>query len=1165
MEQQVLPLYGAMNQDSHIRYVRSDDGEVLTRYNLRPNSIDGNRYLNEKVKGNLLIPATLPDGENLCVGIVQDMEHDAIIYLIYNENLNHCVLRYYQKTKTIERVWYSEPALGLANEVITGFVAEGMLYWCNGDGVGLKSCHIEKSVNYTNWLETGVTTDPMYTDDDKPLDENIFHMEKRPPQYAPEVEYVSLDLDPVVFTPINYNNLRKKLFQFKYCYVYDDNQESAWSPISQVPLPDNEITYGGEWGDDINVNNGIRVYYNSGSSQVKRIRVAARECSDRSALGDFFTYEEIEKFTYAGIKNLADDTVFESYFLNNRKLESINTEINNRYYDDVPLAGRDMILLDGKYAAISMPTIGYDLIDVNYALEPVREVIDFDVNIVQMVVCTGYCYGYSMWRIYITIPETAYPGATYTISFDKVEKIVGGTTIPYSFSLDYDDYIAGYPNSMALAFCGVINAGFGSDLFDTVPDDPDSPIGLNTIECNYHIGYTIENVSAFIQTATADTNSVYKSLKRGQYHPFAIVYNDGFGRYNIAQGKTELFSPWVDCTLASDNTSVIKCKATINNEPPDWAVAYRWSYVPNKTYSWFIQLAGVEIVEHDSGDYDWSDLIPAGKYMLLINQAIQRLRDNYPNTVIADYVWQNGDRVKGVFFDDNSYEILSEITLDTGDDDPEGNPIYITGYLIDADINTGTCEGAVTTTTTTVAGGIIDSGTLIEIYRPAVSLAGNIFYEIGEEYAIEGGVHKGGEQDQIIGVQPAITTLDFGDVYFRLRNFYDIDGDFGVIPVEDMNFSDYYISSGISLGRVTARIDSEQKILCSIMRGENYIEDTKLNRLNVFVPGTTRFDASKVYGDITGIVEMGGTLKVIQEHKETSIMIGEVTAKYADMGDWIFIGDSVFGASRRYPENRGSIYRRSIAANVRDLYYFDEATGEFIRSSPNGQIPISKDYNMQNWFEKKAKELREYDGEKDVIVAFNNDYEEVFISFIIGYGNETLVFSEKEGNKGWLYFIDYCGEVYCPENIGTYKDTMVAFMQGQLYLHNEGSLNTFFGETKDCSLSFSVNKLPIVSKRFASINIASTKNIWNAYFSILENVNYKEQFTVLKPTVISMRENMLYSDMPRNILDRAGNTDYGLYYTGERMVGEAMEVLMTNSGSDEVLLGNVIVNFEIAK
>ena len=232
----------------------------------------------------------------------------------------------------------------------------------------------------------------------------------------------------------------------------------------------------------------------------------------------------------------------------------------------------------------------------------------------------------------------------------------------------------------------------------------------------------------------------------------------------------------------------------------------------------------------------------------------------------------------------------------------------------------------------------------LEIYRPNPSIQvstasyNNVFYETGDEYEIfnhgepnarHGNTQYGqvvdGATAQTLDVNnnvltPAELILNFGDVYIRNRAGYLPSIAPPVLDVqyiEDINYTDFFTSSGMDMGRVTAKIDSEQKTLNSIVRGEQFLEGTETNWLNVFILGTKSFDASDLYGPITGIEEMGGTLKVIQEHKEGSITIGEVTAKFADVGEFTYIGDAVFGAYRRYHEDMGTKYRRSMEQNNR--------------------------------------------------------------------------------------------------------------------------------------------------------------------------------------------------------------------------------------------------------
>ena len=59
---------------------------------------------------------------------------------------------------------------------------------------------------------------------------DYFKVIKAPPTSHPLCNYYDVAGRTV-------NNLRKKLFQFKYRFVYDDDEKSVWSAVSKVPLP----------------------------------------------------------------------------------------------------------------------------------------------------------------------------------------------------------------------------------------------------------------------------------------------------------------------------------------------------------------------------------------------------------------------------------------------------------------------------------------------------------------------------------------------------------------------------------------------------------------------------------------------------------------------------------------------------------------------------------------------------------------------------------------------------------------------------------------------------------------------------------------------------------------------------------------------------------------
>lgn len=1149
IQNQIATMHGSMNQDNVGQHVRTDQGQVVERVNLRVNSKGGKKLYNEKLLGNVLVPAALPTGVNKVVGWKEDYENDAIIYFVYNSNGNHSIMRYYVNTKEIERIWYAEKSLGLEDKNLRASVVDGMLYWVQ-EGVHPKALNIQMAVNYMKYLG-GEPTDERYTVDDKPFEDNIFPMIKRPPRYAPQnVEYHT-------DASYNFNNLRKKQFQFKYCYEYSNLQRSAWSPISKIPLPNGEVSGLGVWETDITINNHITFDIDTGPRDVRKILVAARDCSPENA-GSFFQFLTIDKQD----DDIGDDSTHSVEFYNNKRTASVDTNIDNRYFDNIPHSASDILLLDGRHLLLTRPEVGYPEAEADYDLSCREVPVDLNESSIPMKIRREYNTIHDNfptevirgWVQVVFIPEVFYPNSVYRVSFEFEgmfydKSFVTGATKP-----------ANYPSGMRDDFIADINNFFGSEEF------ADNRPGSNQafqIEISRYFGgdrsNVIKNLTATIAEAPGTFSPSYKTLKRGQFHPFGIIYNDGFGRYNIVASddeEGEVYSPLFG-THPPDKYKRVVCDWSINHTPPADAVTYRWCYIKKKSYLYFCYVPNVRVIL-GTGTGSGVNGIPSGKYFLDINGSIQYLRETFPNTIIPDYIWQNGDRIRVLWYEPNvgkSYEILSEWTIVS---DVEGDPDDgLVGFLIDEDIRN--------------AGSFIR---MIEVYRPNPSPEDNIYYEIGEEFPIleDGNGNRYHSGDPVDGadqtfdaegnlLSPATGTFDFGDVYFKLRYARSY-GYF--VPVEDENYSDYYVSNSIDIGRPGAKIKSERKVLNSIIHSENFIENTEYNCLNVFLPDAERFDAGDTYGQITGIEEVGGTLKVIQEHKEISVVVGQVTQKDADAGDYIYTGDGLFGAYRRYIEARGTKYRNSLVLNDRYLYYFDVSTGEMVRSSANGQLPISSKYHMRNWFENKSMAFREYTGHKDIIVSCFNDYEETSISFIMGDEIETVVFSEEEFDNGWKYFATYRNDTNIPENFGFIGDTTVSWMNGQLYLHNTGEHNNFYGKQHGCYIKASINVPGGVSKRFANIYINSNRNEWDVEFTTEDRVNYGPQKSILKPSIINEVNGRLHSDILKNIVKRDGvSEDIAMLYSGHDLVGEVLFVKLSNENSDNILLGEIEVKFHI--
>jgi len=178
------------------------------------------------------------------------------------------------------------------------------------------------------------------------------------------------------------------------------------------------------------------------------------------------------------------------------------------------------------------------------------------------------------------------------------------------------------------------------------------------------------------------------------------------------------------------------------------------------------------------------------------------------------------------------------------------------------------------------------------------------------------------------------------------------------------------------------------------------ITGTRTNNISHFVYDDFK-DLPKKNGEITGMREVGYTLKILQKYKETSVYINRIQTFSADGGesDFSVISDLI-GTIRPLDDDYGCQHPNSIMVNGRNLYYWDNNEGAFIRSSPNGHHVLSgPEYKVQRWFKDLFEWIMGSGGSQllDVNIGANNDHEEIWATWRIGTTINGIIFSEKKG------------------------------------------------------------------------------------------------------------------------------------------------------------------------
>jgi hypothetical protein len=173
-----------------------------------------------------------------------------------------------------------------------------------------------------------------------------FEVIKEPPSILPEVDYIN-DTD----FPIN--NLHKKFFQFRYRFVYDDNEKSVWSAISKMPIPENSIDDGSNTQGGFQ--NSITIVVKTGDLNVAKIEIAGR-LNIESEWSDFFLIDTLDKKR----DKIQDNTSYTYIFRNDSVYTPIDLQESNLLFDYVPDKANALELANGNTLVVGGLKDGYN-------------------------------------------------------------------------------------------------------------------------------------------------------------------------------------------------------------------------------------------------------------------------------------------------------------------------------------------------------------------------------------------------------------------------------------------------------------------------------------------------------------------------------------------------------------------------------------------------------------------------------------------------------------------------------------------------------------------------------------------------------------------------------------------------------------------------------------
>ncbi|MGB5050912.1 MAG: hypothetical protein WBO46_18345, partial [Caldilineaceae bacterium] len=375
----------------------------------------------ENIKGNtLIVNSLLPAGDNEMIGGVYDGVKQRLIWANWNSNDSHGWYQYDIKTGVISRLL--ECFINSSTDIL-GFDRDYPI--------------ASVDIVYTTEIDGDILT--WTARNKRPKELNLLQAENN--TYGADwlEEYLDVAKEPALIpakcayeddATVTVNNLRKKIFKFKYRFWYLDNQKSSWSTHSEIPIPYNYTNP--ETDTDPTKNCRIGMVLQTGDASVVKIEVAATE-SLGNIFSNFFSVIILNKDQLS----IPDNDVYLWRFYNNEAYDYVELQESILLFDKVPDLANTQALLNGNTLIYGGITEGLDPVVPDVTMTVGTEyplAIDFNnVMSVTQYGEDGFVIGENIRFVVIgkisigqTFTAKVLVGATtYTITYTAV---VGDTT-----------------------------------------------------------------------------------------------------------------------------------------------------------------------------------------------------------------------------------------------------------------------------------------------------------------------------------------------------------------------------------------------------------------------------------------------------------------------------------------------------------------------------------------------------------------------------------------------------------------------------------------------------------------------------------------------------------------------------------------------------------------
>lgn len=1120
---------------------------------IRPGQNKGKGGVAYVEQGNTLIPYNLPTGTNVCVAEEENEKNNTILYMVYNSNQNHLILEFDPATNSINEVLAPNGTtdtsfLNFANKRIHSInIYDDVIAWVDDRNMP-RQLNIESAKAY---MRGDASTRDLFVYDsrlgilDTDYQNQYLSAGKYPPLFPPSWTYGS-------DTNKKTNYLRGNMFQFMYRYVYYDYSRSTFSPVSKITLPQGEETLLGFLPNSSQINNYLDIGINLGHSTVIQVEIAFR----KGNTGEWYLIQdEIKKVDQNNTKILADDIAYNYRWYGTKVGYALpDTETTLNYYA-VPQIAKVQELTNENVLFYANYIQGYDNIDINVLAAQSWEELSYDsLKVSGLVLDTdGSANGTNILELPASASDIPVGSVIQmTIQGSQNNLYRENLDIPYDFfikniiyvvkSADLTTYPANLLTSLSVKIEELV-----SDV-DAIVDVPNRQVLVSYIGTKTPYFVKLFQLNGYKQLPTKRA-----SWKKGANQSFGIVYFDEQGRHGGVNksGGTNLYVPWYTEQFSGGTAMKywdVKIFLELRHQAPSWAKTYQIVYGGSDIDFFMSGVGEIEQVPFSGSTSENDKTYSENEFIINVGGFYNHLVNNEG----VQYTFSQGDKLRYASWANSTLANYTEVEIKSFDPATKQFICTVTEQNKTSDIYTGVA--------------------IFEIFRRKLGIDDIVYREIGEAYPIieDNGnyYHQTNDRNQSASVSARLV-LEGGDAYvypimvdyvtyesnilrlpegsFENKNFKSIIK--LEIKLENNFFSPLYDSTNTDIGRLHVYSENfkQRRYQNKFIYGGKYFHNSQNNTLYAFDPnneGTVGIEN----GEIQRMVQVGFTLKIIQNRKITSAYLSRQLAVNPGGTDGIILSDRFVGELREAIEDWGTQHPNSVMKVNRYLYMWDAANGVVVKDDANGPDSVST-----KSFTKTIRDLSETYKAGTIVSGYDKTLDLLFFTLKSSDISETISFVNKPA-----YWNAH--HPYTPEAFSSSRQTFVSFRNGQLWLHNSGAIGNFYGVQYKAKVRVIFNENPKNTKTWRTLSIHSNKKWYAPEQGDIKTEDtdmYEVMETRLLSNKVKYQERVFYADIPRDMNTNTPNP----IINGHRLKSSVLDVTLITDSEEETSLFAIDANY----